>query len=81
MKLQVCTLTASWSNGRPKAKNRATVNLDMIALHNVLKRAIDDGLLKSLPMENLRPLKVDQRNRPLVTAEQFEKLFSAAASL
>jgi len=32
-------------------------------------------------MENLRPLKVDQRNRPLVTAEQFEKLFSAAASL
>jgi integrase len=64
-----------------EGKKPRTVNLDMIALRNVLKRAIDDGLLKSLPMENLRPLKVDQRKRPLVTAEQFEKLYSAAATL
>jgi integrase len=64
-----------------EGKKPRTVNLDVIALRNVLKRAIDDGLLKSLPMENLRPLEVDQRKRPLVTTEQFEKLFSAAASL
>jgi len=33
-----------------------TVNLDVIALRNVLKKAIDDGWLKTLPTENLRPL-------------------------
>jgi len=38
-----------------------TVNLDVIGLRNVLKRAVDDGLLKTLPMENFRPLKVDQK--------------------
>ena len=58
-----------------------TVNLDMIALRNVLKRAIDDGLLKSLPMENLRPLKVDQCKRELLTAAQLEKIYDAAATL
>lgn len=51
-----------------------TVNRDMIALRNVLNRAVDDGLLKTLPMENLRPLKVDQVKRPLITAEQLEKI-------
>ena len=58
-----------------------TVNLYMIALRNVLKRALDDGYLKSLPMANLRPLKVDQRKRPLVTPEQVEKLLAAASAL
>ena len=58
-----------------------TVNRDMIALRNVLKRAVDDGLLKTLPMENLRPLKVDQVKRRLITAEQLEKIFAAASTL
>jgi integrase len=58
-----------------------TVNLDVIGLRNVLKRAVDDGLLKTLPMENLRPLKVDQKKRPLVTAKENEKLLAAAQSL
>lgn len=58
-----------------------TVNRDMIALRNVLKRAVDDGLLKTLPMANLRPLKVDQVKRPLITTEQLEKIFTAAAAL
>jgi integrase len=62
-------------------KKPRTVNLDMIALRNVLKRAIDDGLLKCLPMENLRPLKVDQCKRPLLTAVQLKKLYDAAATL
>jgi integrase len=58
-----------------------TVNREMIALRNVLKRAVDDGLLKTLPMENLRPLPVDQRKRPLVTPEELKKIFAAAAAL
>ncbi len=58
-----------------------TVNLDIIALRNVLKRAIDDGWIKTLPTENLRPLKVDQRKRPLVTLVELEKLLTASHSL
>jgi integrase len=58
-----------------------TVNLYIIALRNVLKRAVDDGFLKSLPMENLHPLKVDQRKRPLVTLQELEKLFATAQGL
>lgn len=61
-----------------EGKKPRTVNLDLIALRNVLKRAIDDGLLKSLPMENLRPLKVNQVKRPLVAPEQLENLYAAA---
>ncbi len=58
-----------------------TVNLDVIALRKVLKRAVEDGLIKTLPMENLRPLKVDQKKRPLVTPEDIEKLLTAAQTL
>jgi len=64
-----------------EGKKPRTVNLDMIALRNVLKRAVDDGLLKALPMENLRPLKVDQVKRPLLTASQLKRLYAAAAAL
>ena len=58
-----------------------TVNLDIIALRNVLKRAIDDGWIKTLPTENLRPLKVDQRKRQLVSLTDLEKLIAAARTL
>jgi len=58
-----------------------TVNLDIISLRNVLKRAVDDGYLKTLPTQNLRPLKVNQKKRALVTPEQMEAVFAAAARL
>ena len=58
-----------------------SVNRDMIALRNVLKRALDDGLLKSLPMENLHPLKTDQTKRALMTPEELERLLAAAHTL
>jgi hypothetical protein len=58
-----------------------TVSLDIIALRNVLNRAIDDGWIKSLPTENLRPLKVDQCKYQLVTREQLEGLFATSRSL
>lgn len=44
-----------------------TVNLDILALRNVLKKAVDDRWLKVLPTENLRPLKWKPQQRGLVT--------------
>jgi len=84
--VRVNEITRAHLNGyiaKRQADNIAprTVNLDMIALRNVLKRAVDDGFIKSLPMVNLRPLKVDQVKRALVSPGDMEKLFAAAASL
>lgn len=55
-----------------------TVNLDVIALRNVLNRALDDGWLKYLPTENLRPLKWTPKKRGLVTTADLAKLCAAA---
>jgi integrase len=55
-----------------------TVNLDIIALRNVLKRAIDDQLLKVLPTENLRPLKWTPHRRDLVTGADIDAICRAA---
>jgi integrase len=58
-----------------------SVNLYVIALRNLLKRAKEEGLIKVLPTENLRPLKVNQRKRRLYTPEEMEQLYTAAAAL
>jgi integrase len=55
-----------------------TVNLDVIALRNVLKRAIDDEWLKVLPTENLRPLKWTPKTRSLVSQTDIDRLCEAA---
>jgi len=55
-----------------------TVNLDVIALRVVLKRALEDGLIQRLPTEGLRPLKTTTRKRPLFTSQDLEKLCAAA---
>jgi len=58
-----------------------TVNLDVIVLRNVLKRAIDDGWIKSLPTANLRPLKWTPRQRELVNEQQIEAVCVAAMTV
>jgi len=58
-----------------------SVNLYLIALRNVLKRAKEDGWIKTLPTDNLRPLKVDQRKRRLYTSAEMEKLYTKAGAL
>jgi integrase len=55
-----------------------TINLDVIALRVVLKRALEDGLIQHLPTEGLRPLKVTTRKRPLFTAKNLNDLCTAA---
>jgi integrase len=55
-----------------------TVNLEVIVFRNVMKRAIDDGLIQRLPTENLRPLKWSAKKRSLFSADQIERLCAAA---
>ena len=64
-----------------KAPNRGlserTVNLDVIALRQVLRFAIDGGLIQELP--KIRALKQrPPERRPLLTKEQFSQLLAAA---
>jgi integrase len=55
-----------------------TVNLDVIALRNVLKKAIDDGWLQTLPTQNLRPLKTTAKKRALVAMADVNRLCAKA---
>jgi integrase len=55
-----------------------TVNLDVIALRNVLKRAVDDGIIQRLPTEGLRPMKTTDTKRPLFDSAELERLRKAA---
>ena len=55
-----------------------TVNLDVIALRNVLRHAIDDGWITRLPTENLRPLKWTAPKRDLVTDADITAFCTAA---
>lgn len=59
-------------------KNARTVNLGVVVLRNVLRKAIDDGWIKTLPTDNLRPLKWTPKKRELVTFQNIEKLCTAA---
>jgi integrase len=58
-----------------------TVNLDIIALRVVLKRAVEDGLIQRLPTEGLRPLKTATRKRSLFSTEDWKTLCVAANEL
>jgi integrase len=51
-----------------------TVNLDVIILRNVLNKAIDAGHMKSLPTENLRPLRGATVTRSLFTPQDIDRL-------
>jgi len=55
-----------------------TVNLYVIALRGVLKRALEDGLIERLPTEGLRPLKSSTPKRPLFTTADLESVCRAA---
>jgi hypothetical protein len=49
-----------------------TINLDIIALRVVLKRAMEEGLIQRLPTEGLRPLKITTCKRPLFMSDDLE---------
>lgn len=55
-----------------------TVNLSVIILRNVLKRAVEDGLLSGVPIDGLKPLKTTTKSRQLVTAADLDAIRAAA---
>ncbi len=55
-----------------------TVNLDVIALNNLFKMAVDDGWFKHLPTQNLRPLKWIPKRRRLVSVDEIKQIREAA---
>lgn len=58
-----------------------TANLDVIVLRNVLKSALDDGLIAALPTLGIRPLKAIAKKRPTLTPTDFETLLGAARTI
>jgi integrase len=61
-----------------KCISERTVNLDVIALRQVMRFAIDGGLIQELP--KVRALKQrPPEHRPLLTKEQFSQLLAAAS--
>jgi integrase len=55
-----------------------TINLDVIGLRVVLKRAKMDGFIQRLPTEEVRPLKTTTEKRSLFAAADLDKLCQAA---
>ena len=55
-----------------------TINLDVIGLRVVLKRAMSDGLIQRLPTEGLRSLKTSTKKRSLFTGADLDTLCKAA---
>lgn len=55
-----------------------TVNLDVIALRNVLNKARGDEIIKILPMEGMKPLNHVTPKKPLVYLHEIESLCKAA---
>jgi integrase len=58
--------------------NPRTINIDVIILRNVLKKAQNDGYLKQLPTEGIKPLKWNPKRKELLTAKDIENLFTKA---
>lgn len=61
--------------------NKRTVKIDIIVLNNLLNHAIEEGLINALPKlskEGRKRLRSEPKERPLFSAEDLEKLCTAA---
>jgi hypothetical protein len=67
----------AWRKESHQVSNR-TVNLDMIALNNCLKHAVEEGRLGKTPTADWRCLNHVSLRRPLWTGEQIEAVCCAA---
>lgn len=61
-----------------KTISNRTINLAIVCLRNVLKKALEEGWIKALPTENMRPLKYTARKRQLFTLADMEKICGQA---
>ncbi len=55
-----------------------TVNLELVVLRNVLRKAIDDGFLNELPIAGMKWLKHPPEKRRLVSHAEIEKICATA---
>jgi integrase len=61
-----------------QGRSPRTCNLDVVVLRNVLKRAVDDGLLTALPIAGIKPLKTTRRERRLFPVADIDAICEAA---
>jgi integrase len=62
-------------------RNPRTVNLYIITLRSVLKRALEEGWIQAMPTAGLRALPTEQKTRELVGADAFEKILTVAPTV
>ena len=62
-------------------RNPRTVNLYVISLRCVLKRALEEGWIQTMPTAGLRPLRTTQKARSLVEPETFQKILTVAPTV
>lgn len=55
-----------------------TVNLELVVLRNVLRKAVDDGYLNDLQIEGIKWLKYRPGKRPLVSHEEIQRICDSA---
>ncbi len=61
-----------------QGRSPRTINLNIIILRNVLKRAVEDGHLGELPIAGIKPMKVTSKTRRLVLAAELDEIRAAA---
>jgi integrase len=75
--ITVSDISAYRDKRMKKGTSARTINLDVIALRNVLKYAVDQSWIPALPI--LKPLKTSPApRRPLLTREQINTVLDAA---
>ncbi len=63
---------------RKEKQSPRTINLYLGSLRGVFKRALNQGLIRDLPMHGMRDLKVTMRQRELVPLNAFLRVLAAA---
>ncbi len=77
-KLRAHHVTAFRDKLKDEGLSNRTRNLYLVALRNVLKSALTDGHLKTLPVEGIDWLKTETRIRALVSPDELTRLCTAA---
>ena len=64
-----------------QGRSGRTVNLELVTLRNVLRKAVEDGLLNSLNIEGIKWLPNRSEKRRLITGDEIEKICQTAVEV